>query len=340
MYFKCMMLIMFTLFLAACNGSEESDDNAVVGVWSLVKETYPEGVSFCYPTEDGNTYLKLYPNDSIYYYCKFSNSASGMTLVPISKGTYTLVYKGRGEYLYFEDDQPRPFTFVCDTIISTQQNGRVRMWHKVNTLSEDRIADIQEVLDNDTTSSNGMTNQYVISTAERHLTTINHILGHVVVLVVLLLCIAVNHLVRVRRRKERIEQQLRMIKEERASRPKQVAEALKSVEEEFLMSDYYVRLRRNIRDGVRMKKEGWTEVEHRLQAVYPQFANRIYSLCNMSDVERQVTLLVKLQVPPTEIAAVINKEVSTVSSIRSRLYYKVFGRKGGAKDWDEFIRSL
>lgn len=340
MYFKCMILFMFTLFFAACNGSEELEENAVVGVWSLVKETYPEGISSCYPTKDGNTYLKFYPNDSTYYYCMFSNSMSGMTIVPISKGTYTLVYRGGGEYLYFEDDQPRPLTFVCDTIMTTQQNGRVRTWHKVNTLSEDRIADIQEVLDNDTMSSNGMNNHYVISTAERHLTTINHVLGYVVVFVVLLLCFAVNYLMRVRRRKERIEQQLRMIKEERAARPKQVAEALKSVEEEFLMSDYYVRLRRNIRDGVRMKKEDWTEVEHRLQAVYPQFANRIYSLCNMSDVERQVSLLVKLQVPPTEIAGLINKEVSTVSSIRSRLYYKVFGRKGGAKDWDEFIRSL
>lgn len=340
MYFKGMVLFMSVLFLVACSGSEGDKGNAVMGVWSLVKETYPEGMSFNYPTEDGNTYLRLYPNDSIYYYCMFSNSASGMTIVPVSKGTYTLVYKGGGEFLYFEDDQPRPLKFVSDTVMTTQRNGRVNTWHRVKTLSEDRIADIQNVLDNDTTLSDGMANHYVISTAERHLTTINHVLGYVIVIVVLLLCFAVNYLMRVRRRKERIEQQLRMIKEERAARPKQVAEALKIVEKEFLVSDFYVQLRRNIRDGVRMKKDDWREVERRLQAVYPQFANRIYSLCNMSDVERQVTLLVKLQVPPTEIAGVINKEVSTVSSIRSRLYYKVFGRKGGAKEWDEFIRSL
>lgn len=335
-----MILFMFALFIVACSDSEESKDNAVMGVWSLVKETYPEGMSSYYPTEEGNTYLRLYPNDSIFYYCMFSNSASGMTIVPVSKGNYSLVYKGGGEYLYFEDDQPRPFTLVCDTIMTTQRNGRVSTWHKVNTLPEDRIADIQNVLDNDTTLSDGMTNHYVISTAERRLTTMNHVLGYAIIIVVLLLCFAVNYLMRVHRRKERIEHQLQLIKEERAVRPKQVAEALKSVEEEFLVSDYYVQLRRNIRNGVRMKKEDWTEVEHRLQTVYPQFANRIYSLCNMSDVERQVTLLVKLQVPPTEIAGVINKEVSTVSSIRSRLYYKVFSRKGGAKDWDEFIRSL
>ena len=29
-----------------------------------------------------------------------------------------------------------------------------------------------------------------------------------------------------------------------------------------------------------------------------------------------------------------------ITSIRSRLYEKVFGKKGGSRDWDDFILAL
>ena len=43
---------------------------------------------------------------------------------------------------------------------------------------------------------------------------------------------------------------------------------------------------------------------------------------------------------PVEIAAVLNKDKSTISSIRTRLCKKVLGREGSGKDWDEFVLSL
>ena len=32
--------------------------------------------------------------------------------------------------------------------------------------------------------------------------------------------------------------------------------------------------------------------------------------------------------------------VCAISTVRSRLYKKVFGQKGGAKEWDEFLLSI
>jgi hypothetical protein len=43
---------------------------------------------------------------------------------------------------------------------------------------------------------------------------------------------------------------------------------------------------------------------------------------------------------PIEIASVLCKDKSTISSIRKRLYKKVFDKEGSGKDWDEFILSL
>ena len=64
------------------------------------------------------------------------------------------------------------------------------------------------------------------------------------------------------------------------------------------------------------------------------------SLYSMSPVEYQVCLLLKLNATPSEIATVLCKDASSISTVRSRLYGKVFGKKGSSKEWDEFIRSL
>jgi hypothetical protein len=50
--------------------------------------------------------------------------------------------------------------------------------------------------------------------------------------------------------------------------------------------------------------------------------------------------LLKIRTAPAEIATVLNKDKSTISSMRRRLYKKVFGKEGSGKDWDEFILSL
>jgi DNA-binding CsgD family transcriptional regulator len=60
----------------------------------------------------------------------------------------------------------------------------------------------------------------------------------------------------------------------------------------------------------------------------------------MSELEYQVCILVKLRIAPKDIAAVLARDVSTISTVRSRLYQKVFSKKGGAKEWDEFILSI
>jgi hypothetical protein len=81
-------------------------------------------------------------------------------------------------------------------------------------------------------------------------------------------------------------------------------------------------------------------MEERLKRVYPGFTSRLRNLYPMSELEYQVCLLIKLRITPTEMADVLSRDGSTISTVRSRLYKKVFGSKGGARDWDEFVLSI
>ena len=123
-------------------------------------------------------------------------------------------------------------------------------------------------------------------------------------------------------------------------RPVVVADAMKQVETEFYQSDYYMALRRRIEAGENIKPTEWKELERQLKVVYPHFSSSLYSLYNLSPIEWQVCMLLKIRTAPVEIATVLNKDKSTISTTRRRLYKKVFGKDGSGKDWDEFILSL
>ena len=142
------------------------------------------------------------------------------------------------------------------------------------------------------------------------------------------------------KRKRRAEQNLRAIKEELELRPALVSAAIKQVESKFFESDYYQMIRPRIAAGENMSDEDWREMEQQINAVYTGFTRKLRSLYDFSDVEFQVCLLIKLGVSNNSIAAVINRAPNSVSSIRGRLYKKILGEDGGAKEWDDFVLSL
>ena len=72
----------------------------------------------------------------------------------------------------------------------------------------------------------------------------------------------------------------------------------------------------------------------------PLFEKTLKELTNLSEIEWRVCLLLKLGFTPSQIAFLVNKSAEGISSIRRRLYYKVFQQKGKAADWDKFIDTL
>ena len=89
-----------------------------------------------------------------------------------------------------------------------------------------------------------------------------------------------------------------------------------------------------------MSQTDWAELTEAVDAVYPGFSDKLYSLYNMSDQDYRVSLLTKVRIQPKDIATLTAHSKESVASTRSRLYRKVFGKKGSTKDWDDFILSI
>ena len=84
----------------------------------------------------------------------------------------------------------------------------------------------------------------------------------------------------------------------------------------------------------------WLELEKVVNQEFNGFTIHLRELCRMSDLEMHVCLLLKTETDLHIIAEMLMKALSTISSIRIRLYMKAFGKKGQAKDWDAVITTL
>lgn len=89
-----------------------------------------------------------------------------------------------------------------------------------------------------------------------------------------------------------------------------------------------------------MSDEQWTLLQTLINQTYTEFTQRLLELYPMSDVELKVCMLIKIGIPIKQIPLIIVRSKQTVSSIRRRLYHKVFKKDESPEAWDSFINSL
>ena len=92
--------------------------------------------------------------------------------------------------------------------------------------------------------------------------------------------------------------------------------------------------------GRSLTNQDWTELSELVNSIYTGFTEKLYSLYRMSEQDYHVSLLIKVRIQPKDIAQLTVHSKESVASTRSRLYQKVFGKKGSSKDWDDFVLSL
>jgi regulator of replication initiation timing len=105
-------------------------------------------------------------------------------------------------------------------------------------------------------------------------------------------------------------------------------------------SDVYLRMKSLLAQGRGMNDHDFVELNQVVNSVYTNFTERLYSLCKLSNHEFRVCLLVKVRVQPKDIATLTAHSKEGIATTRSRLYQKVFGKKGSSKEWDDFVLSL
>ena len=311
------------------------------GIWVMTQVTVPEGYVYEYPADEG-TSLRFYVNDSVMYECLLTQTEQALMVKPMQKSGVTLIDKGMGEHIYLEGEDPRPLVVLNDSTVTIQRMGRVSEWHRSVNIEREWGQEILALAEKDLQEavSSDDHHNYVLSTKEREQASVIHNLIYAIIAIVVLVIIVAQLAISNRRAKRRLQLQLQQILEEHDERPQPVRQAIASVEEAYFSSEDYHDLQKRFATGQRLNEEMWTELETQLKKVYPGFTSQLRNLYPMSELEYQTNLLIKLRIAPKDIATVLSRDMSTISTIRSRLYQKVFGRKGSTKEWDDFVLSI
>ena len=318
----------------------ETDSYRLQGSWILRHVEYPSGTANDYVMDGSGTICLVYEGDSLLYECRVASTPSGLLLMPTGKCPVTLIDMGGGELLYLENEDPHPIT-IRDSTITIQRNGTLYSWVRADDIYQEWGTEIREIVARDVDNEDIFeANRYVLSAKERQQERTIHWFSVFSVFILLAALIAAHMAVTNRRAKRQLQLQLQQIQEVKENRPQEVRQVVATVENNFFTSSDYAALQQRMASGQLMKAEDWQPVEQHLKMLYPGFTSQLRSLYPMSELEYQTCLLIKLRIAPKDIAAVLARDMSTISTVRSRLYKKVFGRKGGSKEWDDFILSM
>lgn len=105
----------------------------------------------------------------------------------------------------------------------------------------------------------------------------------------------------------------------------------------------YRRILRQTSEGIPqgITDKDWEGLAAIVNQEYGGFTTRLKELCGkMSELEYRICLLIKADTDLNKMAEILIKAQPTISTTRSRLYKKAFGKKGHAKDWDAVVKSL
>lgn len=326
-----------TLASSSCGIQHKTSPNdRLCGIWRLSHIEHYVYPSEDFPEEERQQNLRLY-DDSVLYEVTAERKNESILLLPKRRTSYTLQHNPDSTFKYLEDDTPYPFMFSGDSAFTFQYMGYRFTYSRFNNENSMREA----ILNAFRPDSNGHYEGYLFTdTPERTLKARYNTLLWVISLGVLVLLAVVWYTLSTIRHKRKIEHKLRQLHKESQQRPAQIVASLRAAKEDFEKSDYYIELHRRITRGDRLDEEDWREMEQQVKKAYPDFVRHLLTLIPLSEVEFRTCLLIRLSVPPSSMAGVLHRDLSSISTIRSRLYNKVFGKKGSSHDWDEFILSL
>ena len=337
------LMLATSLLLTACGEEPAADKDTYLlqGAWTLRHVSHPYGVENSYTVTGSGTACMVYAGDSAYFECMLATTPSGLVIMPTSQGSVTLIDNGGSEKLYLENGDPHPLTVSGDTLMTIQRDGAQYTYARADNIYKEWGQDICDIVAREQSADGeGTHNRYVLSAKERRQQQQIRWFGFFSIVVALMALLAAHLAVTNWRARRLLQLQLQQIEEVQQNRPQQVRQAVASVERQFFASDDYAALQRRMGSGERLRDDDWRQVEQYLRGVYPGFGSQLRSLHPLSELEYRVCLLVKLRIAPKDIAQVLARDVSTISTVRSRLYQKVFGHKGGAKEWDDFVLSI
>ena len=323
-------MLIIALLQSACTSAPDEHD--LTGVWMRVKEVRPDSTVETYPDSWGQSFYKVYSDDGTYHFVYMLQKDGVESLAPQDPSTWEV-----RDGLYIERGDTMDATIHNADSMTVRWQGTTETWRRLTSSECDHFVELS-CKELDRQRGENMKAFFQAVSGREYAWRMKLFWWAVGAFA----CIAAVFAVygwRMRRRKNEMEQWLHEIEKRSLLMPKKVADARAEVAAGFFNSDYYVQLKQRIQQTGKLSTSDWQAMEESLRPVYPDFATTLRSF-RLSDVEYQVSLLLKLRIPLKDISTVMCKDATTISSIRSRLYQKVFQKKGGSRDWDDFIATL
>ena len=158
------------------------------------------------------------------------------------------------------------------------------------------------------------------------------------VFVLLFVCLFAYFRYRRLQMKQRLEHVQRLLKEHLEKEVRKERQA--QIEQAIQDSEVMHRLLDHVEKGIHLTDADIVDIEALLNEVIPDFLPLLGELGDMSSLEYQVSLLLKVNLTPIQISSLILRDKSTISAIRRRLYKKITGQEGSPADWDAVVHSL
>ena len=139
--------------------------------------------------------------------------------------------------------------------------------------------------------------------------------------------------------RQHVEEMQQELNQQVAKEMKQI-KAREDADSELKHTDIYRRIIYLINRKHLLLQKDYEQLRDTFDTLYPDFMKRLLELCEMSDLEIEISLLRRMGVSPNDIASLTDYSKAHISGVRRSLYTKAFGIKGAPSDWDEFIASL
>lgn len=104
-----------------------------------------------------------------------------------------------------------------------------------------------------------------------------------------------------------------------------------------ICSEITERMHKLATSGKQAEPHDWTELTRIMTEEAPLFMEKITHKNVLNHREIRITILTRLRFAPSEIAALTHTSAQTVTNSRAQLLSKIFGMKGGARDFDKRI---
>lgn len=330
------LLLSLAFMFVACGVSQEDnqeaeEDFSLTGTWELNELLFLSGQRVDVHTGYEYVWYRFFEDNGTYYVAELNSSDKQKPVKPHEMSEYFFMMSPY-DTVYIEHGRMTSLNIIDNHTIGIDRGDYIEVYVKNDKLPAKQVSEIERTVESGLRPNQSRKTQYVVPVSS--ISDYSYLWIWIIV-VVAIACAAslyIYNKVKVKHQPPTTDKQ----DEETMETPLRKEQH----EQAFVHSDYYLDLRQRLYEGPTLTRNEWEELEKQMKSAYPMFFRQLTEMCQLSEVELRVCMLTKLGVPPSAIAIHTCREYSSISSIRSRLYFKLFGKKGGAKDLDDFILNL